>query len=75
MPKRLDELATRIKAVVTRPWTIMEICGGQTHAIVRFGIDELLPPNITLVHGPGCPVCVTAVELIEKAWRSHPSRT
>jgi hydrogenase expression/formation protein HypD len=45
----------------------MEICGGQTHAIVRFGVDELLPQNITLVHGPGCPVCVTPVELIEKA--------
>ncbi len=61
------ELADRIRDVVTRPWTIMEICGGQTHSIVRFGIDELLPPEITLVHGPGCPVCVTAVELIEKA--------
>jgi hydrogenase expression/formation protein HypD len=52
---------------VTREWTIMEICGGQTHAIVRYGIDELLPEKITLVHGPGCPVCVTPVELIEKA--------
>jgi hydrogenase expression/formation protein HypD len=65
--KAAHELAKRIKSVVTQPWTIMEICGGQTHAIVRFGIDELLPPQITLVHGPGCPVCVTAVELIEKA--------
>src|SRR5262249_39979898 len=45
----------------------MEICGGQTHAIVRFGIDELLPAGITLVHGPGCPVCVTPVEMIDKA--------
>src|SRR2546425_13308771 len=45
----------------------MEVCGGQTHAIVRFGIDELLPDRITLVHGPGCPVCVTPVELIDKA--------
>lgn len=53
--------------ITTRPWTIMEICGGQTHAIVRYGIDELLPRFITLVHGPGCPVCVTPVELIEKA--------
>ena len=65
--KAAHELAECIKAVVTRPWTIMEICGGQTHAIVRFGIDELLPSEITLVHGPGCPVCVTALELIEKA--------
>lgn len=53
--------------LVTRPWTIMEICGGQTHAIVKFGIDELLPKGVRLVHGPGCPVCVTAVELIDKA--------
>jgi len=45
----------------------MEICGGQTHAIVKFGIDELLPEKITLVHGPGCPVCVTPIELIDKA--------
>lgn len=53
--------------LTTRPWTIMEVCGGQTHAIVRFGIDELLPPGITLVHGPGCPVCVTPVELVDQA--------
>lgn len=52
---------------VTRPWTIMEICGGQTHAIVKFGIDQLLPPQIHLVHGPGCPVCVTPVGIIDKA--------
>ena len=49
-------LAEEIRRVVTRPWTIMEICGGQTHTIVRYGIDGLLPPEITLVHGPGCPV-------------------
>ncbi|MBI2933464.1 MAG: hydrogenase formation protein HypD [Planctomycetes bacterium] len=60
-------LADRIARAGTRPWTIMEVCGGQTHAIVRFGIDELLPPTITLVHGPGCPVCVTPVELIDQA--------
>ena len=59
--------AQAIAAITTRPWTIMEICGGQTHAIVKFGIDELLPKEITLVHGPGCPVCVTPVELIDKA--------
>ncbi len=56
-----------IRRTVTRPWTIMEICGGQTHAIVRHGIDQLLPPEIELVHGPGCPVCVTPLELIDRA--------
>ncbi len=61
------ELARAIARRVTRPWTLMEVCGGQTHAIVRFGLDELLPPGVTLVHGPGCPVCVTPVELIDKA--------
>ncbi len=60
-------LADALRRSITRPWTIMEICGGQTHSIVRFGIDELLPPEITLVHGPGCPVCVTPIELIDKA--------
>jgi hydrogenase expression/formation protein HypD len=53
--------------MVTQPWVIMEICGGQTHAIVRHGIDQLLPEEIELVHGPGCPVCVTPLELIDKA--------
>jgi hydrogenase expression/formation protein HypD len=61
------QYADSIARIVTRPWTIMEICGGQTHAIVKYGIDELLPKQITLVHGPGCPVCVTPVELIDKA--------
>jgi hydrogenase expression/formation protein HypD len=56
-----------INRLTTQPWTIMEICGGQTHAIVRYGIDQLLPQDITLVHGPGCPVCVTPVESIDKA--------
>jgi hydrogenase expression/formation protein HypD len=56
-----------IHRLATREWTIMEVCGGQTHSIVKFGIDELLPKQITLVHGPGCPVCVTPLELIEKA--------
>jgi hydrogenase expression/formation protein HypD len=51
----------------TRPWSIMEVCGGQTHAIVRFGVDQLLPPGVTLLHGPGCPVCVTPLELIDAA--------
>ena len=61
------EYARLIRQLTTRPWTIMEVCGGQTHAIVKFGVDELLPPEITLVHGPGCPVCVTPLEVIEKA--------
>lgn len=56
----------RIRRLTTRPWTIMEICGGQTHAIVRYGIDRLLSDKITLLHGPGCPVCVTSAELIDK---------
>jgi hydrogenase expression/formation protein HypD len=59
--------AREIHRLATRPWNIMEICGGQTHAIVKFGIDELLPKQITLIHGPGCPVCVTPLEVIEKA--------
>jgi hydrogenase expression/formation protein HypD len=56
-----------LERAVTRPWVIMEICGGQTHSIVRHGLDQLLPPGIELVHGPGCPVCVTSLELIDKA--------
>src|ERR1700757_665281 len=62
-----ERFAGAIARTTTRPWTIMEVCGGQTHAIVKFGIDELLPKEITLVHGPGCPVCVTPLELIDKA--------
>ena len=74
--KHLDEyrdsgsvrrLADAIASVVTRPWTIMEVCGGQTHSIVRFGLDTLLPEGLTLVHGPGCPVCVTPAPLIDAA--------
>jgi len=61
------KFARAIARVTTRPWTIMEVCGGQTHAIVKFGIDELLPREVTLIHGPGCPVCVTPLELIDKA--------
>jgi hydrogenase expression/formation protein HypD len=59
--------AQAMARVVTRPWTIMEICGGQTHTIVKFGVDELLPKGVSLVHGPGCPVCVTPLELLDKA--------
>ncbi|MCX6909150.1 MAG: hydrogenase formation protein HypD [Verrucomicrobia bacterium] len=65
--KAAQRYARLIRRMTTRPWTIMEVCGGQTHAIVKFGVDELLPKEITLVHGPGCPVCVTPVELINKA--------
>jgi len=56
-----------IRREVTRPWVLMEICGGQTHAIMRYGLDQLLPPEIELVHGPGCPVCVTPLEQIDRA--------
>ncbi len=56
-----------LRSMVTRPWSIMEICGGQTHAILRFGIDQLLPEGIRLIHGPGCPVCVTPARLIDAA--------
>jgi hydrogenase expression/formation protein HypD len=62
-----EQLSQLIWKKVTRPWTIMEICGGQTHTIVKSGLEDLLPPQITLVHGPGCPVCVTPIELIDKA--------
>lgn len=65
--KGVDALATEIKKTVHHPWTIMEVCGGQTHAIVKYGLDRLLPPEITLIHGPGCPVCVTPIELIDAA--------
>ncbi|MDQ2694656.1 MAG: hydrogenase formation protein HypD [Pseudomonadota bacterium] len=60
-------LAAAIARITTRPHTLMEVCGGQTHAIVKFGIDQLLPPAVELIHGPGCPVCVTPIELIDKA--------
>jgi hydrogenase expression/formation protein HypD len=63
-----------IRRAITHPWVMMEICGGQTHAIMRYGLDQLLPPEVELVHGPGCPVCVTSLELIDKALAiaSHP---
>jgi len=59
--------AAAISSAQTRPWTLMEICGGQTHSILKFGLDQLLPGKLTLVHGPGCPVCVTPLELIDQA--------
>ena len=64
---RVKQLAQRIAQRVTRPWTLMEVCGGQTHAILRFGLDQLLPASIELSHGPGCPVCVTPVAAIDRA--------
>ena len=62
-----ERYARLLKSLAKHPWTVMEVCGGQTHAIVRFGIDRLLPPGLCLVHGPGCPVCVTPLELIDRA--------
>ena len=56
-----------IRRITTQPWNIMEICGGQTHSIMEYGLDQLLPEEISLIHGPGCPVCVTSLELIERA--------
>ena len=66
-PEAARRFAAAIARTATRPWTLMEVCGGQTHAIVRYGVDELLPAGITLVHGPGCPVCVTPVDYVDKA--------
>ena len=60
-------LAEEIAKCVTQPWVLMEICGGQTHTLMRYGIDEMLPSQVELVHGPGCPVCVTPLEIIDKA--------
>ena len=60
-------LISEIHRTVTRPWVLMEICGGQTHSIMQYGLDQLIPQEIELVHGPGCPVCVTPLELIDKA--------
>ena len=66
-PELARKTLAEIKRITTQPWVLMEICGGQTHAIKRFGIDQLLPEEIELVHGPGCPVCVTPLEQIDKA--------
>ena len=65
--RRRRKLAAAIARTVTRPWTIMEVCGGQTHTIVKYGIDRILPREVELVHGPGCPVCVTSLEMIDRA--------
>jgi hydrogenase expression/formation protein HypD len=60
-------MADMVRQSATRPWVIMEVCGGQTHSIVKYGIDQVLPPGVELVHGPGCPVCVTSLEMIDRA--------
>ncbi|MBN0042819.1 hydrogenase formation protein HypD [Streptomyces actuosus] len=66
-PELARKLLEDIRATVTRPWALMEVCGGQTHSIIRHGIDQLLPDEVELIHGPGCPVCVTPLEVIDKA--------
>ncbi|MCC7414190.1 MAG: hydrogenase formation protein HypD [Gammaproteobacteria bacterium] len=66
-PDAVRRYARLLARGVTRPWTLMEVCGGQTHSIVKHGIDQLLPAGITLLHGPGCPVCVTPIEIIDQA--------
>ncbi|MET7515675.1 hydrogenase formation protein HypD [Streptomyces sp. NPDC005480] len=66
-PDLARRLLDDIHSVVTRPWALMEVCGGQTHTIIRHGIDQLLPDQVELIHGPGCPVCVTPLEVIDKA--------
>ncbi len=63
----LQNLIDAIRARVTRPWTIMEVCGGQTHGLLRYGLDEALAGCVELLHGPGCPVCVTSVAIIDRA--------
>jgi hydrogenase expression/formation protein HypD len=66
-PQLAGNLVEQIKAITTQRWAIMEVCGGQTHSIIRHGIDQLLPNEIEMIHGPGCPVCVTPLEIIDKA--------
>ncbi|MFE3525360.1 hydrogenase formation protein HypD [Streptomyces sp. NPDC059161] len=66
-PELARRLLDDIGATVTRPWALMEVCGGQTHSIIRHGIDQLLPEQVELIHGPGCPVCVTPLDVIDKA--------
>jgi hydrogenase expression/formation protein HypD len=68
-PVLARRLLAELRATATRPWALMEVCGGQTHTLVRQGIDELLPAGMRMIHGPGCPVCVTPLELLDKALR------
>ena len=65
--RRTKALMDEIQRITTKPWNIMEICGGQTHSIMEYGLDQLLPEQINMIHGPGCPVCVTSLELVERA--------
>lgn len=62
-----QRIVNEIRRTLTKPWVLMEMCGGQTHSIVKYGLDRMLPPEVELVHGPGCPVCVTSLEMIDKA--------
>ena len=66
-PVLAKKLLAEIHRITTRPWTLMEVCGGQTHTIVKQGIDEALPKGVRMIHGPGCPVCVTPLEQVDKA--------
>jgi len=66
-PDAIRALLDRIEADLTSSWTLMEVCGGQTHSILKFGLDQLLPDRVRLIHGPGCPVCVTPLEQIDRA--------
>jgi hydrogenase expression/formation protein HypD len=66
-PEVAEKIVGEIRRTVTRPWVIMEVCGGQTHSIVKYGLDRLLPAEVELVHGPGCPVCVTPLDMIDRA--------
>lgn len=66
-PHLVQGIVAEIHKTITRPWTIMEICGGQTHAIMQYGLDQILPAELELVHGPGCPVCVTPLDQIDRA--------
>jgi len=71
-PQLVRQYVEEIHRLVTRPWTLMEICGGQTHSLVRNGLPDMLPASINLVHGPGCPVCVTSVRVLDEAvWLAH----
>ena len=66
-PALAERILDDIHATAKHPWAMMEVCGGQTHSIIRHGLDQLLPEGIELIHGPGCPVCVTPLEIIDKA--------
>lgn len=66
--RRAEGLLAEIRRTVTRPWVLMEVCGGQTHSILRYGLDALLPEQVELIHGPGCPVCVTPLEMLDRAY-------